>query len=79
MLTCVRFNLILLKFDIIKLLLCNTNTTTNAYEIKALTRVESEKITGTLKRILFGKIFISLLPYLLQTEEQSPKRALKVF
>ena len=42
MLTCVRFNLILLKFDIVKLLLCNTNTTSNANEIKALTRVESE-------------------------------------
>ena len=42
MLICVRYNLILLKFDIVKLLLCNTNTTTNANEIKALTRVESE-------------------------------------
>ena len=42
MLTCVRYNLILLKFDIVKLLLCNTNTTTNANEFKALTRVESE-------------------------------------
>ena len=43
MLICVRYNLILLKFDIVKLLLCNTNTTTNANEIKALTRVESEQ------------------------------------
>ena len=42
MLICVRYNLILLKFDIVKLLLCNTITTTNANEIKALTRVESE-------------------------------------
>ena len=27
-------------------IVCNTNTTTNAYEIKALTRVESEKNHG---------------------------------
>ena len=33
-------------------IVCNTNTTTNANEIKALTRVESEQFANNLQRLL---------------------------
>ena len=34
-------------------IVCNTNTTTNANEIKALTRVESEKFNSAIIKFLF--------------------------
>ena len=33
-------------------IVCNTNTTTNANEIKALTRVESEQFANNLQKLL---------------------------
>ena len=38
-------------------IVCNTNTTTNANEIKALTRVESEKKIYTIDKIQTGLFF----------------------
>ena len=64
MLNCIRYNLILLKFEIVKLLLCNTNTTANANEIKALTRVESEMIIKKEKlNFVFEAVFLFFIQY----------------